>query len=436
MTAFDDDYDIRTFPAALAPESTDDEPRADAETARWVRAEALGFHEAAPDENAVGRTARRLAADGRTETGVYPREPRDGSLDAEGQPVATFESFVKSLNVGGGRLLDAHLISGVTVQPTHRRRGLLRRLMTDDLARAKGAGLAVAALTASEGSIYRRFGFGVGVRERTIEVDQRRASGLLGDPEGSTELVSRDALVELAPAVFARYHARTPGSIDRHEGAWNRLLGRERPDGTPDPAVRGAVHRDSSGVVDGYVAYRLEGADGARTLVVLDLVSATDDAYLGLWQLLLSVDLVATVQYAGAQQSDPLGHALVDGRAVRVTHDEDHVWFRVLDTVAALQARPWAADGVVTIAVGDSLGHAAGTFRVTSEGGSATVKRAAVRRADIELDVATLGSLWLGGVDPVTLAAAGLVRERRKGAVQTVRAMIAADRPLHSITHF
>ena len=118
-------------------------------------------------------------------------------------------------------------------------------------------------------------------------------------------------------------------------------------------------------------------------LVVLDLVSATDDAYLGLWHLLLSVDLVATVQYAGAQQSDPLGHALVDGRAVRVTHDEDHIWFRVLDTVAALQARPWAADGVVTIAVADSLGHAAGTFRVTSEGGSATVKRAAVRRAEV-----------------------------------------------------
>jgi predicted acetyltransferase len=436
VTAFDDDYDIRTFAAALSPESTDDQPRADAETAAWIRAEALGFHEAAPDDAAVGRTARRLAADGRRETGVHPREPREGALDADGLPVATFESFVESLNVGGGRLIDAHLISGVTVQPTHRRRGILRRLMTDDLARAKSAGLAVAALTASEGSIYRRFGFGVGVRERTIEVDPRRASGLLGDPEGAVELVSRDALDGLAPGVFARFHARTPGSIDRHEGSWNRLLGRERPDGTPDPAVRGAVHRDSAGTLDGYVSYRLEGENEAHTLVVLDLVAATDDAYLGLWQLLLSVDLVARVRFAGASQSDPIGHALVNGRALRVTHDEDHVWFRILDTVAALQARPWAADGVVTIAVGDSLGHAAGTFRVTSEGGSATVKRAAVRRADIELDVATLGSLWLGGVDPVTLAAAGLVRERRKGAVQTVRAMIAPDRPVHSITHF
>jgi predicted acetyltransferase len=64
------------------------------------------------------------------------------------------------------------------------------------------------------------------------------------------------------------------------------------------------------------------------------------------------------------------------------------------------------------------------------------VKKAAVRRADLELDVATLGSLWLGGFDPVTLAAAGLVRERRKGAVQKFRAMLLPERPLHGITYF
>ena len=59
-----------------------------------------------------------------------------------------------------------------------------------------------------------------------------------------------------------------------------------------------------------------------------------------------------------------------------------------------------------------------------------------MRRADLEVDVATLGSLWLGGVDPVTLAAAGLVRERRAGAVQTLRAMLRPERPLYGVTSF
>jgi hypothetical protein len=36
----------------------------------------------------------------------------------------------------------------------------------------------------------------------------------------------------------------------------------------------------------------------------------------------------------------------------------------------------------------------------------------------------------------VTLAAAGLVRERRAGAVQTLRAMLRPERPLYGITSF
>ena len=439
MSTLDDDYDLRTSAAALDTDGTDvadpaaaadpatatataaatdadadadadaATPRADAATAAWIGAESMGFHGAVDDTAALGRSARRLVADGRRLTGVHRRDPNPGSLDELGWPVATFASFDKTLHVGGGRLIEADLIAGVTGPPTHRRRGILRRMITDDLARAKAAGTAVAALTASE---------------------------------GSTELVTTASLAEVAPEVFARFHVRSPGSIDRHEGAWDHALGRERADGTPDPAVRAAVHRDATGTVDGYVTYRVEsvgggeGATGTQTLVVVDLVAASDDAYLGLWQLLLAVDLVSTIRYPNAPQHDPLPHALVDGRALTVRHDEDHVWFRILDPVTALQARPWAADGVVTIAIGDSLGHAAGTYRVTSEAGEATVKKAAVRRADLELDVATLGSLWLGGFDPVTLAAAGLVRERRKGAVQKLRAMLLPERPLPGITYF
>ncbi|KPG79906.1 hypothetical protein AEQ27_13005 [Frigoribacterium sp. RIT-PI-h] len=418
------------------------EPRADAATAAWVAAESMGFHEAAADDAALGRAARRLTADGRRLTGVYRREANPGSLDAEGRPVATFASFDKTLHVGGGRLVEADLVAGVTVQPTHRRKGILRRMITDDLARAKASGTPVAALTASEASIYRRFGFGVGVRERTIEVDVRRAGGLLSEPEGSTDLVTTASLAEVASDVFARFHFRSPRSIARHEGAWHHALGRERPDGTPDPAARAAVHRAATGTVDGYVTYRVEsvgggpGATGTQTLVVVDLVAATDDAYPGPWQLLRAVAPASSIRYPNAPQPDPLSPALVAGRAVPIRHDEDHVWFRILDPIAALQARPWAADGVVTIAIGDALGHAAGTYRVTSEAGEATVKKAAVRRAALELDVATLGSLWLGGFDPVTLAAAGLVRERRKGAVQKLRAMLLPERPLHGITYF
>ena len=53
------------------------------------------------------------------------------------------------------------MITDVTVSPAHRRKGLLRRLITDDLADAARRGLPLAALTVSETTIYGRFGFGL-----------------------------------------------------------------------------------------------------------------------------------------------------------------------------------------------------------------------------------------------------------------------------------
>ncbi|MCK5930051.1 MAG: GNAT family N-acetyltransferase, partial [Nocardioides sp.] len=82
------------------------------------------------------------------------------------RPVATFSSWDQEINVGGASLLPLRMITDVTVAPTHRRRGLLTKLMSEDLAEAAAEGVPVAALTVSEGSIYGRFGFGPATRYR------------------------------------------------------------------------------------------------------------------------------------------------------------------------------------------------------------------------------------------------------------------------------
>ncbi len=76
---------------------------------------------------------------------------------------------------------------------------------------------------------------------------------------------------------------------------------------------------------------------------------------------------------------------------------KDLLWVRVLDVVAALEARPWGADGEVVLEVTDPLGHAAGTYRVTTSGGEAKVERTD-DAAGVLLDADTLGSLYLGDV--------------------------------------
>ncbi len=74
-----------------------------------------------------------------------------------------------------------------------------------------------------------------------------------------------------------------------------------------------------------------ESRDGDTTLEIVDLVYATDEAYLSLWEFLLSIDLNDVVTYSRSRLDDPIVVALGDNRAYDVDHEEDHVWLRVLD---------------------------------------------------------------------------------------------------------
>ena len=75
----------------------------------------------------------------------------------------------------GGGAVPADAISNVTVSPTHRRRGLLTRMMAEDLTAAKDRGDVVATLIAAEYPIYGRYGFGPAAWTTEWEIDVPRA---------------------------------------------------------------------------------------------------------------------------------------------------------------------------------------------------------------------------------------------------------------------
>jgi len=115
----------------------------------------------------------------------------------------------------------------------------------------------------------------------------------------------------------------------------------------------------------------------------------------------------------------------------------DMLWLRVLDTAKALGARRYSSDGKLVLRVSDTLGLAAGTFTLSVSGGEAKVAAAPDgAEADLSLDVADLGSIYLGAVCPVTLAAAGRISEHTPGAALTARLMFAVERAPHCLTHF
>lgn len=436
MSTLDDRYEIRHFTPAL------DGDVADAATAAWAASVQLAFHEkrfAGPDREAAA--ARRYVDDGRELTGVYVRAAEPGAADLGAldvtHPVGTFTSFTKTLAVGAGVLLDAHLISDVTVRPSHRRRGILRAMMVDNLTRASEAGLPLAALTASEATIYRRFGFGAATHVRSVRIQSDHPAHLLTVPAGSVELAEPSRIGAVARSLFDRFHASTPGSVDRHAGEWTRMLTSGSDDAEPNLGLRAALHLSPDGEADGYATYVVEERGDIYSLRIVDLVAVTPDAYLGLWELLLSIDLASEVTWRTAPLDDPLHHALADSRLRKVTEEADLVWLRILDPVKVLEARPYTVEDTLTLRISDNLGFADGVLRIETRAGSATATREPDdAHVDVELDVAVLGSLYLGGTDPVTLGAAGLVHGRTDRALLRLRALLSQDQQVYGITRF
>ena len=422
--------EFRTFPAGR------DGDAPDASTAGWLEADTLGFLGRRPTPAHAAALAGYLVEDAQALTGVYDTAAPAHSLHAD-IPVATFASFERPLTVSPGVQLPAHLISSVTVRATHRRRGILRRMMTDDLARAADAGFAVAALTASEASIYRRFGFGTATWVHDLAVDTDSRFALMTLPQGQCSVIDVHDIPGLAPALFDAFHAKQPGSIGRHAQYGDRISGRITEEGDEDRGRRAAVHYSDAGVLDGYVTYRFAGWHSQpHTIEVTDFVATEPNAYLALWQYLASIDLTTRVTYSSGPPDDALRWALVDPRVVSVKNVDDRIWLRILDPIVAFAARAYSHDGSVSFRVDDPLGFAAGSFRLTTEAGAGRLERIADAHVDLEMDAWVLGALYLGGADARTASAAGALREFTPSSAATLQRLLASAAPVYANTQF
>jgi len=432
------EYRFETFEPAL------ENGAPDARTTAYMQAVRAGFHDKRVEGEKLRRRTERAIADERVFTSVYADHAPQFALPPA-IPVATFAHFEKTVNVGGGRLVPAHLITWVTVRPTHRRRGLLRSMMTANLARASESGYPFAALTVTEGSIYRRFGFGAATWYNEIVVDTRAGFQMAVEPDRRVEMIDPHVLRDLGPELYERFQRISPGAtgrqrvyVDVASGDLNLTTDEE------DLATRAALHYDEAGNPDGYVSYRFAGWDvKPATVEVLDFIAASDAAYSSLWAFLGAIDLVERITFGYSAQQSPLPWLLTDPRRVRVQAQSDGMWLRILDVKKSLEARPYSVEGTLTLAVHDDMDYAEGVFRLTSDGESGTVERisessdsAAGRDADLRLGVPELGSLYLGGADPVVLSRAGRISPRTEDAAIRARALLSLERAPYAPNDF
>jgi predicted acetyltransferase len=361
---------------------------------------------------------------------------RTAALDQH-RVVGTFISWDTRVTVPGGGLVEADAVSGVTVLPTHRRRGVLTRMIMPDLAAAAARGVPVAILIAAEAPIYGRFGFGAATQTARWSVDVRAAElAPQVAREGFVEIVPETEMRGIAPAVFEA--ARRPGALDQVDVWWDRAFGLA---GEPDHrAQTWLVHRSPDGSPDGYASYRPEESwvdRDIRTVVHVDNVQyATPAAYIGLWSVLTSLDIVARVNAPELAVDEPLPWLLTDYRGARQASRQDHQWSRLLDPAAALSARRYECEGTVTFAVVDAQGWAAGTFRLEADAGGVGACTGVEAEPELTLPVDVLSALWLGGGDLHAAVLSGVVAEHRSGAVDRLARLLHTIRAPWTPTWF
>lgn len=336
----------------------------------------------------------------------WPAQCKFAAFDGD-EPIGVTSSFTTEMLVPGGQRVPFAAVDGVAVRADWTRRGVLTSLMATQLADLVERGHVLAGLHASEATIYGRYGYGIGVRAQTFDIDTTRARFRPDAPAtGRVRLLSPADAVKIVPELYGSIGMRRHGNIARPGMWWLN---------SHDQYVRDASHRVA-------VHTGPDGDDGYATFMVVDqrtiavptrfaatkvreLQAANPGALAGLWRFLIGIDLTSQIHAFARPMDDLLPALLVDPRPCRTVGIEDELWLRVLDVPAALNARTYGQAEPVVVEVADSrLPANSGAYRVTVDGAARTDAP-----ADVRLDVDTLAMLYLGDWGAGLLARAGRI---------------------------
>ncbi len=353
--------------------------------------------------------------------------------------VGSASAFSLELTVPGGAFVPTAGVTWVGVMPSHRRRGILRRLMARQLDDIAERGEPLAALSASEGGIYARFGYGAATQRARLAVSAKRVR--FRDAEQGHDGLVRFADAATArktlPGIYERFRAVQPGTVSRHDAFWDHLL-------ADPPSERGGASAQFFLIhPDGFAVYRRRHAPANGfpngEAIVAELVAVTPQAHAALWRFLFELDLVETVVTSRYSPDDPLPWLLADRREARTEAIWDDEWVRVVHVPRALEARRYLAEGRLVLEVVDGFRPATGGRFELDGGPDGAICKRTTAEPDLVMDAGSLGSIYLGGVRPTALLRARRIEERarRRGAPSgpPVRVGPAAAQPVALLTH-
>lgn len=386
-----------------------------AEYDRWIHAHEAAFHGApAQDEIDLTREGtefdRMLAA-------------FDGEQMIAGAAAASFK-----MTVPGGALVPTAGVTGVGVLPTHRRQGINTQLMRLQLDDFRERGEPLAALFASEGNIYGRFGYGLAVPEVSLQIETTRAGyASAHEPSGSVVLMQGAEALPVIQGIYDAATALRAGMLTTTPHWFRWRMTHIESDG-PEPWFY-AVH-SQEGKPDGFAVYKVKQEwiefTPRSELTVRELHALTPEVAADLWRFIFDLDLIHTVKADRRPVDEPLLLQLAEPRRLRARL-VDGLYVRLVDVAVALAARTYSSDGRLVIGVDDAFcSWNAGRYLLESVGGAASCTRTD-EEPDLSCQARDLACVYLGGTSWRQLHRALRGSELSPGALGLADRMFASD---------
>jgi predicted acetyltransferase len=300
-----------------------------------------------------------------------------------------------------GRAVSMGGVSGITVAPEERGRGVGRRLMTEMLERCAGFGHAVSMLYPATTRIYRSLGWEHAGAQHKIELPVEALRGIAAERVPVRRAGPEDA-AEVA-AVVGRAHASAGdcGPIGWHESMWPGFL--------DDPNEYCYLAED------GFLAYRW--AEGNAALEVIRAVAASERTLRALWAIVGSGSSTASTVKACISPMDPV--LWLPGEREKETVRRSQWMLRVVDAPAAIEARgyPEGVAVAVPLEIDDPQRPGnSGHWRLEIKDGEGRLERSGADAAAVRMGARGLSALY-AGVPVATLRRVGLLAGGDAGAL-------------------
>jgi predicted acetyltransferase len=360
---------------------------------------------------------------------VIELDTRIAAYDGENH-VGSAGVFAFDMSTTGGRVVKTAGLTMVGVMPTHRRRGVLRAMMDKHLSEARAKNQPIAALWASESSIYGRYGYGLAsfAGEVSIERDRSRFTG--STPPVDARFVTDEEALAIMPTLWDRARQIAPGMPSRSESWWKnrRLLDIEAVRLGFGPLQRVVLR--INGQDEAYALYRMrltfEPNDiPVCTVKIWEAIGATPQGTRAVWRYLCDIDLAGRIEANHIPVDHPLFLLLDEPRRAHYNL-YDALWVRIIDIESALPSRAYASTESIVFEVEDALcPWNTGRFRLDGESGRVTRTQ---ELAEMHLPISALGSAYLGGISFSRLAEVGAIEGKTAQSIERADRLFRSNR--------